>query len=141
MAPVVEKGRLTAGHFLTVGAFSLLGTHSVTGETFVDVGPILGGWGVGVDRDGDSSQFCSGDGETYNIPAEVLEAKFGYRTEYSLNTNSTGTGEATADLIIRPGGYKGGQDGSPNSFDFIRRERFSISKGLPFMTIRASGED
>lgn len=145
MAPVVEKGRLTAGHFLTVGAYSLSGTHSVTGDPFVDVGPTLGGWGAGVDRDGDSAQFCTGDGETYNIPAEVLEAKFGYRvTEYSLNTNSAGAGEykggygiilghqALNDNVYFSGtygrfdypawGYKGGQDGSPNGFDFIRKD-------------------
>ncbi|TGE37125.1 hydantoinase B/oxoprolinase family protein [Desulfosporosinus fructosivorans] len=145
MAPVVEKGRLTAGHFLTVGAYSLSGRHSVTGDPFVDVGPTLGGWGAGVDRDGDSAQFCTGDGETYNIPAEVLEAKFGYRvTEYSLNTNSAGAGEykggygiilghqALNDNVYFSGtygrfdypawGYKGGQDGSPNGFDFIRRD-------------------
>ncbi|MDQ7094809.1 hydantoinase B/oxoprolinase family protein [Desulfosporosinus sp. PR] len=145
MAPVVEKGRLTAGHFLTVGAYSLSGTHSVTGDPFVDVGPTLGGWGAGVDRDGDSAQFCTGDGETYNIPAEVLEAKFGYRvTEYSLNTNNAGAGEyrggygiilghqALNDNVYFSGtygrfdypawGYSGGHDGSPNGFDFIRRD-------------------
>lgn len=145
MAPVVEKGRLTAGHFLTVGAYSLSGTHSVTGDPFVDVGPTLGGWGAGADRDGDSAQFCTGDGETYNIPAEVLEAKFGYRvTEYSLNTNNAGAGEyrggygiilghqALNDNVYFSGtygrfdypawGYNGGRDGSPNGFDFIRRD-------------------
>ena len=94
LSPIVEKGKLTAGHFLTVGAYAISGTHSVTGETFVDVGPTLGGWGAGCDRDGDNSQFCTGDGETYNIPAEVLEAKFGYRvTEYALNTTDAGAGE------------------------------------------------
>ena len=145
MAPVVEKGRLTAGHFLTVGAYSLSGTHSVTGDPFVDVGPTLGGWGAGADWDGYSAQFCTGDGETYNIPAEVLEAKFGYRvTEYSLNTNNAGAGEyrggygiilghqALNDNVYFSGtygrfdypawGYNGGRDGSPNGFDFIRRD-------------------
>ena len=145
MAPVVEKGRLTAGHFLTVGAYSLSGTHSVTGDPFVDVGPTLGGWGAGADWDGDSAQFCTGDGETYNIPAEVLEAKFGSRvTEYSLNTNNAGAGEyrggygiilghqALNDNVYFSGtygrfdypawGYNGGRDGSPNGFDFIRRD-------------------
>ncbi len=145
MAPVVGKGKLTAGHFLTVGAYSISGTHSVTGEPFVDVGPTLGGWGAGVDRDGDSGQFCTGDGETYNIPAEVLEAKFGYRvTEYSLNTNNAGAGEyrggcgiilgheALNDNMYFSGtygrfdypawGYAGGKDGSPNGFDIIRKD-------------------
>ena len=145
MAPVVEKGKLPAGHFLTVGAYSVSGTHSVTGEPLVDVGPTLGGWGAGVDCDGDSAQFCTGDGETYNIPAEVLEAKFGYKvTEYSLNTVSAGHGEYRGGYGIILGhqalnenvyfsgtygrfeypawGYNGGMDGSPNGFDFIRTD-------------------
>jgi N-methylhydantoinase B len=145
MAPIVDKGKLTAGHFLTVGGYSLSGTHSVTGETFVDVGPTLGGWGAGYDRDGDSAQFCTGDGETYNIPAEVLEAKFGYRvTEYSLNVTDAGAGEyrggygvilgheALTDDMTFSGTYgrfmypawgiNGGHDGSPNGFDFILKD-------------------
>jgi N-methylhydantoinase B len=142
LSPIVEKGKLTAGHFLTVGAYSISGSHSVTGETFVDVGPTLGGWGAGYDRDGDSAQFCTGDGETYNIPAEVLEAKFGYRvTEYALHTDDKGAGkyrggygiilghEALTDDMTFSGTYgrfdypawgtAGGNDGSPNGFDFI----------------------
>ncbi len=145
LAPVLERGKLTAGHFLTVGAYTLSGTHSVTGTPFVDVGPTLGGWGAGVDRDGDSGQFCTGDGETYNIPAEVLEAKFGYRvTEYSLNTDSAGAGEYRGGYGIVLGhqalneglyfsgtygrfdypawGYCGGADGSSNGFDVVRAD-------------------
>lgn len=145
MAPVIGKGKLTAGHFLTVGAYSISGTHSVTDESFVDVGPTLGGWGAGADRDGDSGQFCTGDGETFNIPAEVLEAKFGYLvTEYSLHTNNAGAGEyrggygiilghkALNDNVYFSGtygrfdypawGFDGGADGSSNGFDFIRKD-------------------
>jgi N-methylhydantoinase B len=145
LATVLPKGKLTAGHFLTVGAYTLSGTHSVTGTSFVDVGPTLGGWGAGVNKDGDSGQFCTGDGETYNIPAEVLEAKFGYRvTEYSLNVNSAGAGEYRGGYGIILGhqalneglyfsgtygrfdypawGYCGGADGSPNGFDVLRTD-------------------
>ena len=145
MLPVVEKGKLTAGHFITVGAYSISGTHSVTGETFVDVGPTLGGWGAGFDRDGDSAQFCTGDGETYNIPAEVLEAKFGYRvTEYSLNTTDAGAGEHRGGYGIILGhealnddmtfsgtygrfeypawGFEGGKEGAPSGFDFLLKD-------------------
>lgn len=145
MMPVIEKGKLTAGHFITVGAYSISGTHSVTGETFVDVGPTLGGWGAGYDRDGDSAQFCTGDGETYNIPAEVLEAKFGYRvTEYALNTTDAGAGEYRGGYGIILGhkalnegmtfsgtygrfecpawGFAGGKEGSPSGFDFLLKD-------------------
>ncbi|MGL6198439.1 MAG: hydantoinase B/oxoprolinase family protein [Lachnospiraceae bacterium] len=145
LEPIVERGKLTAGHFITVGAYSISGTHSVTGETFVDVGPTLGGWGAGYDRDGDSAQFCTGDGETYNIPAEVLEAKFGYRvTEYALNTSDAGAGEYRGGYGIILGhealnegmtfsgtygrfeypawGYDGGKEGSPSGFDFILKD-------------------
>lgn len=145
MSPIVGKGKLTAGHFITVGAYSISGTHSVTGETFVDVGPTLGGWGAGCDRDGDSAQFCTGDGETYNIPAEVLEAKFGYRvTEYALHTDDAGAGEYRGGYGIILGhealnegmtfsgtygrfdfpawGFNGGMEGSRNGFDFILKD-------------------
>ena len=39
MAPVVKKGQLTAGHFLTVGAYTMNGIHAVTGQPFVNCGP------------------------------------------------------------------------------------------------------
>ncbi|MBQ9979714.1 MAG: hydantoinase B/oxoprolinase family protein [Oscillospiraceae bacterium] len=145
MAPVVKKGQLTAGHFLTVGAYSMNGIHAVTGAPFVNVGPTLGGWGAGCDRDGDSCQFCTGDGETFNIPVEILESKFGIKiTEYALNTNNAGAGEYRGGygLILghealndymdfggaygrheRPAwGFAGGMPGSPNGFDFIRAD-------------------
>ena len=143
MAPVVKKGQLTAGHFLTVGAYTMNGIHAVTGQPFVNCGPTLGGWGAGCDRDGDSCQFCTGDGETFNIPVEILESKFGIKiTEYALHTDNTGAGEFRGGygLILghealnddmdfggaygrheRPAwGFAGGHPGSTNGFDFIR---------------------
>ena len=35
--------------------------------------PLLGGWGASDGLDGDSGQFCCGNGETYNIPIELAE--------------------------------------------------------------------
>ncbi|HIY05908.1 MAG TPA: hydantoinase B/oxoprolinase family protein [Candidatus Evtepia faecigallinarum] len=145
LAPVVKQGQLTAGHFLTVGAYTMNGTHAVTGAPFVNCGPTLGGWGAGFDRDGDSCQFCTGDGETFNIPVEILESKFGIKiTEYALNTNNAGAGKFRGGygLILghealnddmdfggaygrheRPAwGYAGGQPGSTNGFDFLRKD-------------------
>jgi N-methylhydantoinase B len=145
MAPVVKKGQLTAGHFLTVGAYTMNGVHNVTGQPFVNCGPTLGGWGAGPDRDGDSCQFCTGDGETYNIPVEILESKFGIKiTEYSLHTDNAGAGEFRGGYGLILGhealndnmdfggaygrhdfpawGFEGGHDGSVNGFDFIRAD-------------------
>jgi len=145
LAPVVKPGQLTAGHFLTVGAYSMNGIHAVTGAPFVNVGPTLGGWGAACDRDGDSCQFCTGDGETFNIPVEILESKFGIKiTEYALHTDNAGAGEfrggyglilgheALNDFMDFGGaygrhekpawGYAGGHEGSPNGFDFIRAD-------------------
>ena len=145
LAPVVKPGQLTAGHFLTVGAYSMNGVHAVTGAPFVNVGPTLGGWGAACDRDGDSCQFCTGDGETFNIPVEILESKFGIKiTEYALHTDNAGAGEfrggyglilgheALNDFMDFGGaygrhekpawGYAGGHEGSPNGFDFIRAD-------------------
>lgn len=145
LAPVVKPGQLTAGHFLTVGAYSMNGIHAVTGEPFVNVGPTLGGWGAACDRDGDSCQFCTGDGETFNIPVEILESKFGIKiTEYALHTDNAGAGEfrggyglilgheALNDYMDFGGaygrhekpawGFAGGHEGSSNGFDFIRAD-------------------
>lgn len=65
--------KLSAGHFLTVGATIIGGVNDETGNPFALVEPQPGGWGASVDSDGESVLVCSGDGETYMSSAEVLE--------------------------------------------------------------------
>ena len=94
-------GKLSAGHYLTVGATIVGGMDDFRkdSEPFAIVEPQPGGWGACYDSDGESVLVCSGDGETYNASAEVIEKTLPIRVErLSLNTE---------DGISR-GKYRGG---------------------------------
>ena len=93
LAPVVPH-RLNAGHLLSVCGVVLSGLHQDTNEPFLIVEPSVGGWGAGEGLDGAAGQFCIGDGETYNVPVEVAETRYGVMIdEYSLRTDGAGAGE------------------------------------------------
>jgi N-methylhydantoinase B len=92
MAPVLPK-RLPAGHFLSVCGIVLAGKHPDTGELFLLVEPQAGGWGAGSDKDGENGLVCVGDGETYVIPVEVCETRYGVLVDqYGLDITDTGAG-------------------------------------------------
>lgn len=85
--------RLIAGHYAAVSSVVLGGLHPDTNEPFLLVEPTTGGWGAAVDKDGQSGQFCYGNGETYNVPVEVAETRYGILVEeYSLRTDDTAAG-------------------------------------------------
>ncbi|MGE7272531.1 hydantoinase B/oxoprolinase family protein [Brevibacillus panacihumi] len=138
LAPVLPH-RLTAGHFLSVCAVTLSGKHHATQEPFLIVEPSVGGWGAGEGMDGVRGQFCIGDGETYNMPVEIAETRYGVMVdEYSLRCDGAGAGEYIGGSgVIRsyramsdnqavtvtfgrnqflPWGVNGGESGSPNEF-------------------------
>jgi N-methylhydantoinase B len=93
LAPHVPH-RLPAGHFLSVCGTVLSGSHPDTGEFFLLVEPLVGGWGAGQDKDGENGQFCVGDGETYNIPVEVTETRYGVLVDrYAFHDEDGGAGE------------------------------------------------
>ncbi|MHA6260320.1 hydantoinase B/oxoprolinase family protein [Sporosarcina sp. CAU 1771] len=131
--------KLGAGHFLSVCSVTLSGEHPDTKEPFLIVEPSLGGWGANNEEDGVRAQFCIGDGETYNVPVEIAEARYGVMVDtYSLNTDGAGAGEFVGGAgVIRsyralsdnqfvsvtfgrhlnpPWGLNEGEDGSPNRF-------------------------
>lgn len=133
--------RLTAGHHLSVCAVTLSGLHQDTDEPFLIVEPSVGGWGGGAGQDGASGQFCIADGETYNVPVEIAETRYGVLLdEYSLRKDGDGAGAGEyigGKGVIRayramsdgqaatitfgrnkyaPWGMKGGHDGSKNEF-------------------------
>ncbi|MER2088394.1 MAG: hydantoinase B/oxoprolinase family protein [Sporosarcina sp.] len=133
--------RLAAGQHLSVCAVTLSGNHQDTDEPFLIVEPSVGGWGGADGQDGASGQFCISDGETYNVPVEVAETRYGVLLdEYSLREdgNGAGAGEFTGGKgVIRsyralsdnqavtvtfgrnkfyPWGMKKGNQGSPNEF-------------------------
>lgn len=142
LAPVVPH-RLSAGHLLSVCGVVLSGVHPDTNEPFLIVEPSVGGWGAGEGLDGATGQFCIGDGETYNVPVEVAETRYGIMVdEYSLRTDGAGAGEYRGGSgCIRsyramtdgqtvtatfgrhkyvPWGINGGQDGSGNAIEIVK---------------------
>lgn len=93
LAPVFPEA-LGAGHMLSVCSVVLAGTKQHTGEPFLIVEPTGGGWGASDGKDGEVGQFCVGDGETYNVPVEMAENRYGIMIdEYSLNTDGAGAGK------------------------------------------------
>lgn len=136
--------RLSAGHFLSVCSTSLSSRHPDTGEEALLVEPHAGGWGASIDRDGQSGLVSVGDGETYVIPVEVAEQRYGILVErFGLNVRpEAGAGRHRGgDGLIReyrilsdeailtvamgrhnavPWGVDGGADGSPNYVEIER---------------------
>ena len=93
LAPVFPEV-LGAGHMLSVCAVVLSGVHQDSGAPFLIVEPTGGGWGASRGKDGEVGQFCVGDGETYNVPVEMAESRYGIMIEeYNLNTDGKGAGE------------------------------------------------
>ncbi len=144
LAPILPD-RLTAGHLLSVCGFVFAGTHPHTNEPYIAVGPSLGGWGAGYGKDGENAQFCIGDGETYNIPVEVIETRYGlFVDEYSLRADGAGAGEYRGGSgVVRtyralndgnsftgtfgrfkflPWGMVEGKEGSRNMFEIIKSD-------------------
>jgi N-methylhydantoinase B len=90
LAPVVPH-RLPAGHFLSVCGVVVAGLHPDTGDLFLLVEPQAGGWGAAETRRGEQGLMCVGDGETYVIPIEVAEARYGILVDqYALDTDAEG---------------------------------------------------
>ena len=94
MAPVLP-GRLPAGHFLSVCGTVVAGLHPDTGELFLLVEPQAGGWGAGSGKDGENGLVSVGDGETYIIPVEVCETRYGVLVDqYALDITDSGAGKS-----------------------------------------------
>lgn len=94
MAPVLP-GRLPAGHFLSVCGTIVAGLHPDTGQLFLLVEPQAGGWGAGADKDGENGLVCVGDGETYVIPVEVCETRYGVLVDqFALDITEGGSGKS-----------------------------------------------
>jgi N-methylhydantoinase B len=148
LAPALPES-LTAGHFSSVAADLIVGTTPEE-ELFILFEPTAGGWGAGADKDGERGVFCISDGDTYAIPVEVAETKYGVRVQqYSLNVGQSGAGrcrggegvvrdyEIVADSAtvtgiftrnqVPPWGVEGGLDGSRNEIQVIRHDSGEIT--------------
>lgn len=144
LAPVMPE-RLPAGHQRSVGATFVSGFHPDTNQLFVMGEPLVGGWGAADNFDGDNGQFCCGNGETFNVPVELFESRYGLQVEqYAFHTEDGGAGEyrggkgvvldyrVTAEQAFltyaasrtesRPWGLDGGQAGSTNYAQILRED-------------------
>ena len=148
---------LPSGHYASMCATVLGGTHPDTGRPYAFVEPELGGWGASHDCDGTTAMFSGFHGVTFNCPAEINEARNGLQVDrLELNPDPGGEGRYRGGKGIRmdyrirteegfatcfftrskfpPWGLAGGNDGSPNYMEVIRKdgtvERQSAVTGL-----------
>ncbi len=136
--------RLPAGTYVSVCSTSLALTHPDTGAAALLVEPQPGGWGATRDADGQHGLVSVGDGETYTIPVEVAEQRYGVRVERFAFDIAEGAGAGrrrggrglvreywipSDDALLTvawgrhlypPWGAGGGLDGSPNYVEVLR---------------------
>lgn len=143
LAPVLPD-KLIAGSYVSLCATYIGGQLSDSGDLWVHPEPHNGGWGAGIDKDGEDGLIGIVDGDTYNYPVELIEQKFPLRVEsYRFNTESGGgAGRHRGGLgLVReyrltdkqgflqcslgrsievPWGIDGGQSGSNNYIEIVR---------------------
>jgi N-methylhydantoinase B len=146
-----------AGSFASVCGTLFGGVHPDTGRPYAVIEPELGGWGGSIQADGNSGQFSTMHGETYNCPAEVAEARYGVTVDYlSFHDEDGGAGYhrggkgVRIDYRIRsddawltiaytrskfpPWPLKGGYHGSSNHVVIVRSdgsmEKYSVTSSL-----------
>eukprot|EP01006_Ploeotia_vitrea_P023198 TRINITY_DN55643_c0_g1_i1.p1 TRINITY_DN55643_c0_g1~~TRINITY_DN55643_c0_g1_i1.p1 ORF type:complete len:768 (-),score=113.41 TRINITY_DN55643_c0_g1_i1:1308-3296(-) len=85
---------LPAGHFASICATIIGGTHPDTKQPFTVVEPELGGWGGSAASDGNGATYSALHGETYNCPAEICEARYGvFVDKLALSDSTSGHGK------------------------------------------------
>jgi N-methylhydantoinase B len=143
LAPAFPE-TLTAGSYISTCSTSLSLTHPDTGEPALLVEPQAGGWGASAVHDGQHGLITAGDGETYVIPVEVAEQRYGIRVErfgfdiaegagagrrrggrglvreYRVLSGEALLTAAWGRHMFPPWGAAGGRDGSPNYVEVVR---------------------
>jgi N-methylhydantoinase B len=152
LAPIVPE-HLSAGSYVSLCAYYIGGIRP-DGEYWVQATPQDGGWGAGIDVDGESGLIATTDGDTYNYPAEVIEHAFplamernalnvasgggagahrgGFGTIREFRVLNPGGGFLLASIgrsVHRPWGVAGGHDGTVNGFEVVRADGERISGG------------
>jgi N-methylhydantoinase B len=142
LAPALPE-TLTAGSFVSVCATSIALAHPDTGEPTLLVEPQPGGWGASAVKDGEHALVSVGDGETYTIPVEVAEQRYGVLVERLALDVVDGAGAGrrrggrgvvreyrilSDDAVLTvafgrhrfaPWGVDGGRDGSVNAIEVV----------------------
>lgn len=92
LAPVLPA-RLPAGHYNTAAVEVIAGDHPESGEFSLIVEVNCGGWGGAEGKDGERGLVALIDGETYIIPVEIIEQRYGVVVEeYAFNTEDPAAG-------------------------------------------------
>lgn len=92
--------RVPAGHHGTYGVHTVTG-RSYTGEAFLCLDAMSGGWGAFVDRDGPSAFRSLTHGDVRDVPVEIQEALYPYRIEAKrLVPDSGGSGRHRGGLAV-----------------------------------------
>lgn len=162
LAPVLPE-QLPVGHQRSVNATFISGMHPETNELFVMGEPLVGGWGASYNMDGDNGQFCCANGETFNIPIELFETRYGVQLDqYAFHNEDGGAGEyrggkgvildyrvtseevfltyASSRTESRPWGLNGGQPGSNNYVQILRKDG-SVERYHMCTTVKALKSD
>jgi N-methylhydantoinase B len=93
MAPAVP-GRIPAGHYCDLGILSMSGIDPRTNHEFIHVDSSSGGWGGCEGKDGESTLIAIQDGDSKNVPVELLEHRYPLRmARFVLRENSCGPGQ------------------------------------------------
>jgi N-methylhydantoinase B len=156
LAPLIPD-RLPAGHMRSVCATFISGIHPDTNQFYIQAEPLAGGWGASATHDGNRGQLSCGSGESYNIPIEIREMRYGIQVEqYTFHNEGGGYGEfqggngqyldykivsdgahVTAAFLgekTKTWGMKNGHDGSYNYFMIIKKdgskERHSLGTNI-----------
>jgi N-methylhydantoinase B len=88
-----------AGQYGDVAAVFIFGIDPRDQRPYLLVEPEGGGWGAFRDRDGENVLIAIADGDTRNIPVEIVENKYPLRVErYSVREDSGGPGRCRGGL-------------------------------------------
>jgi N-methylhydantoinase B len=152
LAPLIPD-KLPAGHLRSVCATFISGIHPDTNQFYIQAEPLAGGWGASATHDGNRGQLSCGSGESYNIPIEIREMRYGILVEqYAFHNEGGGYGEfqggngqyldykivsdgahVTAAFLgekTKTWGMNGGHDGSYNYFMIIRKDGTKVRHSL-----------
>jgi N-methylhydantoinase B len=86
--------KVPAGHYSDFGVFIIYGYDPRLGKDFIHTDSSSGGWGGRPTGDGESTLICVVDGDSKNIPVEIIEYHYPLRIEvFSLRDGSGGAGK------------------------------------------------
>ncbi len=86
--------QIPAGHYSDFGVFIIYGRDPRTGRDFIHTDSSSGGWGGRPGSDGESTLICMVDGDSKNIPVEIIEYHYPLRIErFCLYEDSCGPGK------------------------------------------------